>query len=168
MDKAMLFTRWKILLVPAMVGLMVSALSCSNQAPIQVINPDSECARLRTSYPSQHGLILFSDPSMVTAVIPWCFPGTAGMGVIGYNVNIPISRPGTLLLALSGIRPPTQFAAVSNEGTCWGNNTGKKIVRLGYGTQWSMPVAPGDYCISLITAEKTTEDVWFTLTATRP
>ena len=91
----------------------------------------SECARLRTSYPSQHGLVLFSDPSMVTAAIPWCFPGTAGRGVIGYNVNIPIPRPGTLLLALSDIRPPTRFAAVSIDGTCWGDNTGKKNVRLG-------------------------------------
>ena len=164
----MLATRWKLLLVPAMVGLVINALSCSTPAPIRAINTDSECARLRTSYPSQHGLVLFSDPSMVTAAIPWCFPGAAGGGVTGYNVNIPIPRPGTLLLALSDIRPPTRFAAVSIDGTCWGDNTGKTNVRLGVGTQWSIPVSPGDYCITLITAEKTADDVWFTLTATRP
>lgn len=164
----MLLTRWKILLVPTIAVLLVSTSSCSTQTPVHVINPNTECARLRTSYPSQHGLMLFSDSSTATKAIPWCFPGTAGMGVIGYNVNIQVSRPGTILLILSDIRPLTQFAAVSTEGTCWGDATGKKIVQLGYGTQWSMPVAPGDYCISLMTAEKNSEDVWFTLTVTRP
>lgn len=159
---------WKVLLVSTIVGPLVGASSCGTQAPVHLIDPDSECAHLRASFPSQHGLILFSDTSTTTKAIPWCFPGTAGYGVIGYNVNISVSRPGTLLLVLSDIRPPTQFAAVSTEGTCWGDSTGKMIVRLGHGTQWSMPVVPGDYCISLITAERTSEDVWFTLTATRP
>ena len=164
----MLLTYRTILLVLAIFGLLVSASSCSTPSPVHVSNPDSECARLRTSYPSQHGLILFSDPSTVTRAIPWCFPRTEGRGVIGYNVNVPVFRPGTLLLVLSDIRPPTQFAAVSTDATCWGDATGKKIARLGYGTQWSMPVVPGDYCISLITVEKTSADVWFTLAATRP
>jgi hypothetical protein len=87
---------------------------------------------------------------------------------MGYNVNIPITHPGTLSLVISDIRPPTQFGAVSIDGSCWGDNTGKTYVRLGYGTEWSLPVIPGNYCISLIKAENKTEDVWFTLTATRP
>jgi hypothetical protein len=73
-----------------------------------------------------------------------------------------------LLVLLSDIRPTTQFAAVSIDGTCAGDNTGKSYVRLGYGTKWSMVVVPGNYCLTLIKSDNDAEDVWFTLTATRP
>jgi len=164
----MQLTGSRIPLITAFVWLLLGVSSCITQQSVHVVDPASDCARLRTSYPSQHGLVLFTDSLTTTKSIPWCFPKTAGFGVIGYNINIPIPRPDTLSLVLSDINPPMQFAAVITEGTCWGDATGKSIVRLGYGTQWSLPVTPGDYCISLITAEKSVEDVWFTLTATRP
>jgi hypothetical protein len=164
----MLLKRSKLLLLPVCIGLLLGFSSCSTQTIVHVIDPTSACARLRTAYPSEHGLVLFPDSSSSTRSIPWCFPGVTGFGVIGYNINISVPRAGALTLILSDIRPPTQFAAVSVNGSCAGDNTGKSIVRLGYGTQWLLPDASGDYCISLITAEKSTEDVWFTLTATRP
>ncbi len=139
--------------------------------PHPSFNSDSTAtdrSRLRTSYPSEHGLVLFPDASIKTRSIPWCFPATNGFGVIAYNVNIPITDPGTLSLAPSDIRPATQFAAVSIDGTCAGNNTGKTFLRLGYGTQWSMAVEPGNYCLTLGKAANHAEGVWFTLTATRP
>ena len=73
-----------------------------------------------------------------------------------------------MTIALSDIRPPIVFAAVAVNGTCAGDNTGKDIVRLGQGTEWTVPEASGDYCISLVTARKSEADVWFTLTVTRP
>jgi hypothetical protein len=87
---------------------------------------------------------------------------------MAYNINISITHPGTFSLALSDIRPNTQFAAVSIDGACSGDKTDKRYVRLGYGTGWSMPVVPGNYCLTLVKAENYSEDVWFTLTAIRP
>lgn len=153
------------------MGLLTFLSGCalfSVREPVHVADPTSPCAVLRKSYPSKYGLVLFEDPSTKAVSIPWCFPKTAGRGVIGYTVNIPITRPGTFTLVLSDITPPTRFAAVSIAGTCGGDNTGKSYYRLGYGTEWSMPVVPGDYCISLIKSENEKEDVYFTLTATRP
>lgn len=110
---------------------------------------------------------MFENTSTKSVTVPWCFPGTAGHGVLGYSVNIPITRSGTLALVLSAIEPPTQFAAVSIAGFCAGDNTGKSHHELGYGPQWSMPVVSGDYCISLIKSENENEDVHFSLTVTR-
>ena len=87
---------------------------------------------------------------------------------MGYNVNVPVVREGTLTLTLSDIKPPTTFGAVSVDASCWGDATGKIIHKLGYGTTRSMHVVPGDYCISLITAQPTAEDTWFTLSVQRP
>jgi hypothetical protein len=87
---------------------------------------------------------------------------------MAYNINVSITHPGTFSLVLSDIRPTTQFAAVSIDGSCAGDSTGKRYVRLGYGTQWSMLVVPGNYCLTLVKTENYAEDVWFTLTATRP
>jgi len=157
--------------VMVLIGLLIFINGCSlfrYPVPVHVIDDNSACARLRTSYPSEHGLVLFNDQSTKVRSIPWCFPKTAGMGVLGYTINIRITRSGTFTLVLSDIMPPTQFAAVNIDGNCYGDNTGKSYVWLGYGTQWSMPVAPGDYCISIIKSENDKEDVWFTLTATRP
>ncbi|WPP46597.1 hypothetical protein [Pseudomonas sp. AN-1] len=151
-----------------LLALLLGAASCNVQQPVQVIDPSSACERLRTSYPSAHGLVLFAADAPRARSIPWCFPGTRGFGVIGYNINIPVQRAGMLDIALSEIRPPVRFAAVSIDVSCAGDSTGKRFVRLGFGTQWSLPVEPGDYCISLITEEKTVQDVWFTLTVTRP
>jgi hypothetical protein len=151
--------------VPILLGLVAG---CGSQEVVHVVDPGSACARLRASYPGHHGLELFSDDAATTRAMPWCFPGTAGFGVIGYNVNIATPRAGTLLVALTDINPPVEFAATSTEGTCWGDSTGKDIVQLGHGTQWSLPVARGAYCISLVTAEKRADDVWFTMTVTRP
>ena len=141
---------------------------CSTATPVHVIDPESPCARLRVSYPGEHGLVLFTDTSTTSASIPWCFPGTSGFGVIGYNVNVPVMRVGTLTLTISDIRPPTTFGAISVDASCSGNATGKTIQNLGYGTTWSMHVVSGDYCISLITDQPTAEDTWFTLTVERP
>jgi hypothetical protein len=154
-----------------LIGFMVFLSGCSffrDPVPVHVADVTSACTSLRTFYKSEHGLVLFEDTSVKVISIPWCFPRTTGIGVLGYNVYIRVSHPGTFTLVLSDIRPATQFAAVSIAGHCAGDNTGKSYVRLGYGTQWSMPVVPGDYCISLIKSENDKEDVWFTLTATRP
>jgi hypothetical protein len=161
--------RAAVRLTTAIVPMLLSLTSgCGSQEIVHVVDPNSACARLGASYPSQHGLMLFADDVATTLSIPWCFPGSTGFGVIGYNVNISTPRGGTLLLALTDINPPVEFGATSTEGTCWGDSTGKGIVRLGYGTQWSFPVTQRAYCTSLITTEKRSEDVWFTLTATRP
>jgi hypothetical protein len=112
--------------------------------------------------------VLFTDASTTSVSIPWCFPGTAGAGVLGYNVNIPVVREGTLTLAISDVRPPTSFGAVSVDASCAGDATGKTLRKLGYGTSWSVQVVPGDYCISLITAQPTSQDTWFSLTVERP
>ncbi|MGV8075319.1 MAG: hypothetical protein AB2L11_12275 [Syntrophobacteraceae bacterium] len=148
--------------------LICGLCSCHDAVPVDEIDPTSACAGLRTSYPSEHGLVLFSDMSATTKSIPWCFPGSSGFGVLGYNINIPISRPGVFSLVLSDIRPATQFALVGIDGSCSGDNTGKSYVRHGYGTQWSMSVSPGNYCFTLIKADHEEDDVWFKLTATRP
>jgi len=147
---------------------LLGLVACSMPTPVDVIDPDSPCARLRESYPSAHGLILFTDTSTTSASIPWCFPGTSGFGVIGYNVNVPVVREGTLTLTISDTRPPTTFGAISVDATCSGNSTGKTIHKLGYGTTWSMHVVEGDYCITLITAQPTAGDTWFSLTVERP
>ena len=147
---------------------LLGLVACSTPTPVHVIAPESACARLRVSYPSEHGLVMFTDTSTTSASIPWCFPGTSGFGVIGYNVNVPVMRTGTLTLEISDIRPPTTFGAISVNASCSGNATGKTIHKLGFGTAWSMHVVPGDYCISLITAQPTAEDTWFTLTVERP
>ena len=147
---------------------LLGLVACSTPIPVHVIDPSSPCARLRVSYPSEHGLVLFKDTTTTSASIPWCFPGTSGFGVIGYNVNVPVAREGTLTLTISDIRSPTTFGAVSVDASCSGNATGKIMHKLGYGTTWSLPVVQGDYCISLITAEPTAEDTWFTLTVERP
>lgn len=157
--------------VLVLIGLLISLGGCalfSAPVPVHEVDPCSPCARLRMSYPSRHGLVLFEEPSSKSASIPWCFPRTAGRGVLGYAINIAITHPGTFTLVLSDIRPPTQFVAVSIAGACGGDNTGKSYHRLGYGTQWSMPVVPGDYCIDLFKSKNEKEDVHFTLTATRP
>jgi hypothetical protein len=83
-------------------------------------------------------------------------------------VNIPIPREGALTVTLSVISPPTVFGAVSVDAACAGDATGKTVRQLGYDTTWTMPVVPGDYCVSLITAQRMAEDVWFTLTVLRP
>jgi hypothetical protein len=150
------------------VAALLGLVACTVPTPVHVIDPNSPCARLRESYPADYGLVLFTDTSTTSASIPWCFPGTAGFGVIGYNVNVPVAREGRLSITISEIRPPTTFGAISIDETCKGDATGKTFYRLGYGTAWSMPVVPGNYCITLITAEKTTEDVWFRLTVERP
>ena len=147
---------------------LLLALPCCSLAPVvHEVNPTSECARLRTSYPSNYGLLLFSDATTASRSIPWCFPATSGFGVQGYAVQISVSRSGVLSVVLSNITPPTQFAVVSVAGACAADNTGKSFVRHGYGTQWSMRVEPGDYCLSMVSGNQA-KDVWFTLTATRP
>lgn len=93
-------------LVAVLLVILTPLSGCSflrGPVPVDVTDPTSACARLRTSYPSAHGLILFSDTSAKTTSIPWCFPGTAGFGVLGYNVNIPITDPGTFSLVLSDL-----------------------------------------------------------------
>lgn len=155
----------------SLLGLWILLAGCaifSAPVPVHVADPGSPCEGLRTSYPSRHGLVLFENPSTKSVSIPWCFPGTAGRGVLGHTVNIAITHPGTFTLVLSDITPPTQFVAVAIDGPCWGDNTGKSYNRLGYGTRWSMPVVPGDYCINLFKSENQKEDVYFTLSATRP
>lgn len=164
-------TRYVTFLLLLTADLLTCLSGCSfflDPVPVHVADPTSACERLRTSYPSKHGLILFEDPSSKIRSILWCFPRTAGMGVQGYNVNIHVTDPGTLTLVLSDIRPPMQFAAVSIAATCAGGEVGQRYVRLGYGTQWFMPVVPGDHCILLIKSGNEKDDVWFTLTITRP
>lgn len=154
--------------------LAVSFLTCLSGCiynpepfPVHIADDTSACSRLLGSYPSDYGLTLFQDPLSKSRSIPWCFPGTVGTGLLGHNVNIHVTHPGTLTLALSDIRPPTQFAAVSIANTCKGVEAGQSIVRLGFDTRWSMPVVAGDYCISLYPGNER-QDVWFTLTVTRP
>jgi len=147
---------------------LLSLAGCSTPTIVHVADPNSPCARLRVSYPSEHGLVLFTDASTTSVSIPWCFPGTVGTGVLGYNVNVPVVREGTLTLTLSDIRPPMTFGAVSVDASCSGDATGKIMHKLGYGATWSLQVVPGDYCISLITAQATAGDTWFTLTVQRP
>jgi len=136
--------------------------------PVHPIEPTSACSRLRGAYPSEHGLILFPDTTTTTASIPWCFPAAKGSGLIGYNVNIPIARPGVFSFTLSDIRPPTRFKLTTIAGGCAEDNTGKSYVGLGTGTEWALTLAPGNHCFTLMKAENKAEDVWFTLTATRP
>lgn len=143
-------------------------LFCCAPAPVHIAEPTSACARLRTSYPSDYGLILFSDPTTTTRSIQWCFPGTGGFGIMAYNINIPITNSGTFSLVLSNIVPTTRFAARSINATCASSPIGKSYVGLGNGTQWAMPVVPGNYCLTLGKLENEKEDVWFTLTAIRP
>ena len=150
------------------LATLLGLMACSMPTPVHVTNPDSPCARLRVSYPSEHGLVLFTDTSTTSASIPWCFPGTSGTGVIGYNLNVPVVREGTLTLTISDIRPPMTFGAISVDASCSGNATGKTMRKLGYGITWSMHVVPGDYCISLITSQPSAEDTWFSLTVERP
>jgi hypothetical protein len=150
------------------LATMLGVVACSTPTIVHVTDPESPCARLRVSYPSEHGLVLFTDTSTTSASIPWCFPGTEGTGVMGYNVNVPVVREGTLTLTISDIRPPRIFGAVSVDASCSGNATGKIIRRLGYGTTWSMHVVPGNYCISLIPDQPTAEDTWFSLAVERP
>jgi len=152
----------------ALGGIALGMLAaCQSYTPVRVVEPESDCARLRSSYPSDYGLMMFRDSAAAVESIPWCFPKTAGFGVIGYNVNIPIPRPGTLSISITDVRPPVAFAAASMEGTC-ASSTSDTVVRLGSGTRWSMPVSSGNYCISLVTVGKAAGDVWFTLTVERP
>jgi hypothetical protein len=150
------------------LSTLLGLVACSATTLVHVTDPDSPCARLRVSYPSEHGLVLFTDTSTTSASIPWCFPGTSGTGVIGYNVNVPVVRAGTLTITISDTRPPTTFGAISVDASCSGNATGKTIHKLGYGTAWSIQVVPGDYCISVITVQPAAEDTWFNLTVERP
>ncbi len=155
------------------VALSVQAMlaGCAllrDPVPVDVIDPASECARLRERHSSALGFRFFPDAADTVHAIPWCFPGTRGMGVLGYNVELPVTLAGTLTIAFTDIRPPVRFAAVSVAGRCAADNTGKSIQRLGHGTELSTPVTPGDYCISIITVESSAQDVWFTMTLTRP
>jgi hypothetical protein len=159
---------FSVLVLTASLAALSGCAYFSAPEPVHVVDPTSPCAGLRASHPSRHGLVLFEDSSTKSVSIPWCFPATAGRGVPGYNVNIPVTHAGTFTLVLSDVSPPTQFAAVGIAGTCAGDHTGKRYERLGYGTRWSMRVVPGDYCITLIKSENEKEDVTFMLTATRP
>ena len=138
------------------------------RSPVQIVEPASACSRLRESYPSRHGLILFAETTATVSSIPWCFPATKGFGVIGYNLNIALARPGVFSLVLSDIRPPTRFHLITIAGGCAEDNTGKRHVNLGTGTEWVLTLAEGNHCFSLFKAENQAKDVWFTLTATRP
>jgi hypothetical protein len=111
---------------------------------------------------------VFADASATSTSIPWCFPGTAGFGILGYNLNVTVVREGTLTIDVSDVRPPKTFGAHSVDAHCAGDTTGKSILGLGYGTSWSMHVVPGEYCISLIPRHPTPDDTWFTLTVQRP
>jgi hypothetical protein len=151
----------------SLLALLLDLPCCSLTSVVHEVNPTSECAKLRTSYPSNYGLLLFSDATAASRSIPWCFPATSGFGVQAYTVQISVSRPGVLSIVLSDIRPPTQFAVQSIAGACAADNTGKSYVGHGSGTHWSLPVEPGNYCLTMISGNPA-QDVWFTLTATRP
>ena len=150
----------------AVILILCGLAAC--RTPVHTIEPGSACNRLRASYPSQHGLILFTETTATVLSIPWCFPATKGFGVHGYTINIPVERPGTFSLVLSDIRPPTQFHLTTIAGGCAEDNTCKSNVYLGAGTEWALTLAGGNHCFSLFKAENEAEDVWFTLTATRP
>ena len=134
----------------------------------EIRETDQEGTRGRTSYLSEHGIVLFPDPAATTTSTPWCLPETGGFGVIAYNINLAITHTGTFSLVLSDLSPATRFARVSIDVPCAGNDTGKSFVREGYGAQWSMPVVPGDFCLTNAKVENDVDDVWFTPTATRP
>ncbi len=145
-------------------------LSCTlfrTSGPVHVSDPGSECERLRTSYPTDYGLLLFADATTERRSIPWCFPAASGFGVMGYNVQVSVSRAGNLSIVLSDIAPPTEFRLVSAAGTCR-RPTGRTFLGHGQGTQWSLNVEPGDYCFSMTKVANRESDVWFTLTVTRP
>jgi hypothetical protein len=144
-------------------------VSCSlAQRPVHVVDPGSACETLRRSYPSAHGLLLFEGSTMDTRSIPLCFPASSGFGVMGHNLQVLVARPGDLSIVLSEISPPTEFALWSIAAACAADATGKSMVQLGRGTQWSLKVEPGEYCLSMFRTANREADVWFTLTVTRP
>lgn len=135
---------------------------------MDVVDADSPCAQLVGSYPSEHGLVVFTDDSSTVRAIPLCFPGVSGRGLLGRNLNVAVPRAGTLSITITDVRPAIRFGASSIAGHCRADNTGKSIVPLGAGPSWSLPVDAGHYCITLITETMTSRDTWFTLTVTRP
>ncbi len=148
--------------------VVVGCAALRDPVPVHVIDPASECARLRERHSYAQGFRFFPDAADTVQAIPWCFPATRGQGVLGYNVELPVTRAGTLTIALTDISPSVRFAAVSVAGRCTADNTGKAIQRLGHGTTWSMTVTPGDHCLTMITAKPSATDVWFTMTVKRP
>lgn len=152
----------------AAAATLTGCAALRDPVPVHVIDPASECALLRQRHSTALGFRFFPDAADTVHSIPWCFPGTRGQGVLGYDVDLPVTRAGTLTIALTDIRPPVRFAAVSVAGRCAADNTGKAIRRLGSGPTWSMAVTPGDYCVSMVTAEPSAADVRFTMTVTRP
>ena len=149
--------------------LACALLSCSlGQRPVHVVDPGSACETLRRSYPSAHGLLLFEDATADTRSFPLCVPAASGFGLMGHNLQVSVVRPGALSIVLSQIRPPTEFVLQRVDAACRADATGRSIVTLGRGTQWSAQVEPGDYCLSLSRTSNQETDVWFTLTVTRP
>lgn len=147
---------------------MLALASCRRPVPVHEVDPASPCAQLTGSYPSEHGLVVFADDTATVRAMPLCFPGVEGFGVMGRGFNVAVTRPGTLALVITDVRPATRFAAASIDGHCRADNTGKRYRQLGHGTAWTLPVVPGAYCISMIPETKSTQDTWFTLTVTRP
>lgn len=170
MDKSRLISIIGIRMATRALALasLLALVACSMPVPVHVIEPDSACSRLRDAYPSEHGLVLFKDAAATSATIPWCFPATAGVGMMGYSMNVPVAREGTLTLSMTNMRPPRSFGAFIVDASCRGDATGKIIHRIGIGTSWSMHVLPGSYCITLIPAKAITEDTWFDFTVERP
>jgi hypothetical protein len=156
-----------LLVIEMLVCALPSCTLLRAPEPVHVVDPGSECVRLRTSYPSDYGLLLFADATTERRSIPWCFPAVSGSGVQGYNVQVSVSHAGELSVVLSDITPPTEFALRSVAGTCR-VPTGKTIAGHGQGTQWSLSVEPGDHCFSMFKATNVKSDVWLTLTVTRP
>ena len=136
--------------------------------PVHTVDATTPCERLRTSYPSAHGLIVFPEPGVTRRAIAWCNARVEGRGVQGYALNVAIERAGLVHLTVSDARPATRFRLLVTPVHCEGDSTGKSIHNLGAGTDWTMDVVPGDYCFNLFKDENQDQDVWFTLTVTRP
>lgn len=145
------------------------ALGACLRAPRPVeFDRASACGRLATSYPSEHGLVVFADTIATEARIPWCFPAVGGAGTLGFAFHVPVPRAGRVTITLAEVRPATRFHLRAIDGGCRDDNTGRTEVGLGDGTSWVLDAHAGRYCLSLYKLDHRDADAWTTLTVVRP
>ncbi len=108
----------------------------------------------------------FSDPNATSQTIPWCM--SAGSGYVVLSINVPVIRAGDVKLTITDIRPSTKFAlSVLTKGCDTPQSGPERFFGLGTGTDWTIPLPPGDYCF-LLSKDNTESEVWVTLVLQRP
>jgi hypothetical protein len=128
----------------------------------------SPCWATRRTWTGEYGQELFTSDDLTEIAKPDCFPLLSTGGVLGWNFNLRLPRPGTFHLEFLEVRPPVEFSASLKTCGCAETCAGAQIFGLGKGTAWTRELPVGSYCLTVFPPDPQPDDVVVTVFATRP